>query len=379
MSGLLIDIETILPFGPSLLPLINSSFLSNANLFQLLKFRGIYHSSSDKDTAVSNLKNIILSPYEFNSLREQQKTKEDRRKNIGEDIVFKSSESLLDITSDDHFSVNDVLERQQGAIRIEGVSSINIIDNDHLYYEYNLIRNDISKDWANSESRHAGRVDIIKKKNVISIKSEYTSNETRKVNDEIAKRIKGNLRKKTKNGNLETYKITFDAFSNISRINFLFSFLESKRKFGLYKILDITFGPDPAKILPDQAKWMEKKVKNISIFGEDLEKIEYFANKKYHESLLIENIDAQFIFTIDSSKYIARISYGFPSYFKTEIPNTEFEYSIRDITDSELNKKYSNALQRVIEETFSDFKTKMYYKFTNPKSSGKKVASKRHA
>jgi hypothetical protein len=378
MSGLLVDIETILPFGSSLLPLINSSFLSNANLFQLLKFRGIYHSSSDKDIVISILKNIILSPDEFNFLREQQKTKEDRRKNLSEDIIFESSESLFDITSEDHFSVGDVLERQQGIIQIEGVSNINIIDNDHLYYEYNLIRNDISKDWANSESRHAGRVDIIKKGNVISIKSEYTSSETRKVNDEIAKRIKNNLRRRTKDGDLKTHKITFDAFTNISRINFLFSFFESKKEFSLHKILDITFGPDPAKILPSQAKWMEKKVKNISIFGKELDKIEYFANEKYHESLLIENIDAQFVFTIDNSKYIAKISYGFPSYFKTEIPNTEFEYSIRDITDSESNKKYSNALQRAIEETFSDFKTKMYYKLTS-QSSEKKVASKRHA
>jgi hypothetical protein len=365
MSELLPDINTILPYGSSLIPLICSSFLSDANLNLLLRLRGVYHSSNEKSPSVSIIKNIILSPEEFNILREQQKTKEDKKKNISEDIIFDSSDTLFDITSDDHFNVNDILEGKFGNIKIEGVSSINIVDKNHLYYEYNLIRMDISKDWANSQSRHSARIDFVKKEKTISIFSEFTSAETKKVNDEIRKRIKTVLKQKSKTGELKASKITFDSFSNFNRIFFLFSFLENKKEFFLHKITDIAFGPDPQKTLPDQAKWMEDRVKKLSMAGEDLNKIEYFANKKYYESLLIESIDAQFIFSIDNTKYIVKYFYGFPSYFRKEIPDTEFESSIHDITDISLNKKYNDNLRRLIEEKFSEFKVKKFYEFRN--------------
>lgn len=80
MSEIFPDIDSILPYGESLLPLIYSSFLTDGNLNQLLKSRGIYLSTSDKESTIPVLKNIIISPSEFNYLREQQKTKEDRKK-----------------------------------------------------------------------------------------------------------------------------------------------------------------------------------------------------------------------------------------------------------------------------------------------------------
>jgi hypothetical protein len=365
MSELLPDISTILPFGSSLIPLLYSSFLSDANLNQLLRSRGIYNSSNEKDVAVSIIKNIILSPDEFNVLREQQKTKEDKKKNTSEDIIFDSSDTLFDITSDDHFKVNDILEGKQGIIQIEGVSTVNVVDKNHLYYEYNLIRNDTSKDWANSATKHSGRIDFIKKENVISIYSEYTSNETKKVNDEIRKRLKENLKKKSKTGEIKVTKITFDSFSNINRIHFLFSFFDNKEIFSLYKITDISFGPDPQKTLPEQARWMEERVKKLSIVGKDLNKIEYFANKKYYESLLIESIDAQFVFVLDKINYIVKYTYGFPSYFKKEIPDIEFESSIQDITDMDQNRRYNDDLRRTVEKIFSEFKTRKFHELKN--------------
>jgi len=227
MSEMPPDINTILPYGSSLMPLIYSSFLSDANLTQLLKLRGIYRSSSEKDKYIPIIKNIILSPDEFNSLREQQKTKEDKKKNSGEDISFESDKSLFDLISDARFNVNDLAEAKSGNIKIDGVSSMTVSDNDHVYYEYELIREDISKDWASSKSKHSGRVDIIKKGNTISINSEYTSLETRKINDAIKNRIKENLKNKSKTKKLNISKITFDGFTNTNRILFLFSFLQA--------------------------------------------------------------------------------------------------------------------------------------------------------
>jgi len=370
MSEVLQDISTILPFGSSLTPLLYSSFLSDANLGMFLRGRGIYNSSKGRETSISIMKNIIISPDEFNTLREQQRTKEDKKKNTSENIVLESSDTLFDITSDDHFKVNDILEGKQEIVQIEGVSNVNIVDKNYLFYEYYLIRKDISKDWANSETKHFGRIDIIKKENVISIYSEYTSIETKKVNDEISKRLKITLKKKSKTGEIKVTRITFDSFSNINRILFLFSFFENNKYFHLHKITDISFGPDPQKTLPDQARWMEERVKKLSIAGKDLNKLEYFANKKYYESLLIESIDAQFVFLLDNTQYIIKYVYGFPSYFKKEIPDTEFESSILDIKDMNLNRRYSDDLRRTVEKIFSEFKTQKFYELKNPDENG---------
>jgi len=112
---------------------------------------------------------------------------------------------------------------------------------------------------------------------------------------------------------------------------------------------------------------MENYVKNLKISGSDLNKIEYFAHKKYYESLLIETIDAHFLFNIDGEKYEVKISYGFPSYFKKLIPDTEFVSSIQDITDSNQEKKISDTLHRRVNEIFSNYKTEQFNKLKKEK------------
>lgn len=329
------DINSILPYGEKLLPLLKASYITKTDINRLLRNRGIYIDNSDNEKPIGLLRNIIISPDEFEFLRNLQKTKEDRIKNRSEFIEINSEKKLYELIEDKKFTVNKLINGKNLNYTIDGVSSINFIDENHAQYRYRINRIDINKNWSESKSSYSGCVDFEKKEHQLIVSHEYTSEETKLINLDIKKHIYKDIKNVLNYDNdLKPIKITYDSFSNESRINFLFSFFEGNELFTLDRVTDISFGPDPKqKILPSEIKWMEDKIKALILKGKGVKDIEYFTNKKYHKMLLLETIDAIFYIVIENEQFFFALHYGFDKYLKTEIPDTEFEYSINGIKD----------------------------------------------
>ena len=76
MSDEMQNVETILPFGNTLKPLVASSkVLTPSDLKNTLAQKGIFVSSYNKDETLPLLLTSLLSPQEFEELKEKQKNK----------------------------------------------------------------------------------------------------------------------------------------------------------------------------------------------------------------------------------------------------------------------------------------------------------------
>ena len=94
------DIQKIVPFGEQLRGFANQKYLSQAELYRILKERGVFALNTEKDFTVPLLQTLILSPKEFDKIREAFSTKEDNAKVISRDIVW---------VNDAHIYSNDTL------------------------------------------------------------------------------------------------------------------------------------------------------------------------------------------------------------------------------------------------------------------------------
>jgi hypothetical protein len=131
---------------------------------------------------------------------------------------------------------------------------------DELVLEYEIEREDPTKDWYALRSKHYGKV-ILKKiddkdgQAVLDLRFEYTSNETRGIDNQIERKIINYLRENQcieKNSNIE--KVLFGAFTNRERVEFLLSFHgeDPLNIFSFQEITDIEISVDSYEVLPDK-------------------------------------------------------------------------------------------------------------------------------
>lgn len=82
------DIDKFIPFGEALRGFANQKFISAYELQSILKERGIFVLNTDKDYIVPFMQTLLLSPAEFDRIREAFSRKEDNEKKISRDIPF---------------------------------------------------------------------------------------------------------------------------------------------------------------------------------------------------------------------------------------------------------------------------------------------------
>ena len=182
----IINTDTLLPAGERLKPLLNASCISEFDLKALLAERGVYLGSSDKRLSLSILTLSLLSPREFERLQELQHTKEDSLKTKVLRMHARTDTSLALLLPCDLIDMNS-LTNEYDSFEFDTDLSFNIENPNKMFLDYTIIRQDITKDWANNKSRYSGRIEIEKQlsSHTIVFSSEYTSSETESVNKEI--------------------------------------------------------------------------------------------------------------------------------------------------------------------------------------------------
>ncbi len=72
--------EQILPCGNELLSMLNGTNISESEFSSILENKGIYTSSNKKEHTLPIFSSIIISPAEYDLLKEKQKFKEEKEK-----------------------------------------------------------------------------------------------------------------------------------------------------------------------------------------------------------------------------------------------------------------------------------------------------------
>ena len=364
-----INLETILPFGETMRPLIASSLLTKVDLKIFLAKRGIFISNAEKETSIPILATLLLSPKEFEFLRERQRTKEENPKRSTRNIKWDSQSTLVQAL--ENYSIDHKVVNPSNTSNYEIIGDLSFMgyDQDELFLEYKINRTDPTKDWANCTSRHDGKIRFIRNKDTgdLQISMEYTATETKKLNEkilgQIIKDLKGNNYIDNKS---EMKKIVAGDFSNKTRIAFLLSLYEDDIDSLKFKqATNIEIGPDKNSKLPPEINWMENKVKYLNLKGQ-LQELIILRETKYHESLILESIEVEYSFNLPGSKGQCTIEYGFTNYLADLDLSAEFEAKITKLSlESQFSGASKREVTRQILNKFDEMKVKEYTKHRN--------------
>lgn len=332
------DIEQILPYGEMLRGFMEQSFVTRNDLKNLLRNRGVFTHNNEKHDTVPTLMSTILSPSEFDYLRESQNSKEDNPKVITQTIEWDSDKNLLE-SLPENFNLNSMLDLEFSNFKVNGNPDFIPVNGnpDKLKMNFNIERDDMSKSWASSKSIYPGSLEVsrIEKDKEVKLVVTHTANETKYV----AKKASYNLVKHFKNEGCiqkdkEIEKILFSKFSNANRIEYLMSLSKSCNSslLSFSDILDIEFSPDTENKLPDGMKWMEDKINDLKLNGKDLHKTFFVKEKKYHDFINLYRIDSRFKFDLRGLGGKCVITIHFPEYSKSNDIDAELEINIKSIS-----------------------------------------------
>lgn len=144
---------------------------------------------NSKQMSIPLLTLSIISPKEFEKLQEFQKTKEDSVKFRTSKIESSTNENLNDIVPLSLIEPQKIIDDSSNyTINTDMQFTMNSENN--LVLEYEIVREDITKDWANCESKFSGRVEIVKdeKTKEITFRNEFTSSETEAINRKVVRK-----------------------------------------------------------------------------------------------------------------------------------------------------------------------------------------------
>ena len=362
------DIKYFIPFGEAIRGFANQQFISAAEINRILRNRGIFTLNTDKDYTLPILQTLLLSPNEFDEIREAYRYREDNYKTISREISW-GGKSDLSQTNNIPIEIDDVIKKKLPTCEIQAPIRFSKVDGDpnHMKAEFSIERHDINKSWYEQSNVFSGTVEFIKENDGGRVVMKYTAPETKEIAEEIIKAKviqykENNMISKSKSPK----KISFSEFENADRFVFFYRLTTKMRQNDFIHckdIIDISIKPDEAcDILPEKIDWMQK-MNNITLSGDSLGHTYFMEDRKYHNSLILWSIDASFSYDYKGEKgnFIAR--FGFSDYLKKK-DNSEFEIEILSLTcENNLDSKNKKHLKATLLAELDRQKSLVYNNF----------------
>lgn len=360
--------EVLLPTRDFLRQLIGQSKVNANDLKEVLRARGVFTGSIEKELTGPIIIKTGLSPVEYIELRESYKTKEESPKSKTRKIAWKSATHLLEaIPSGIDFE--SMLNDQFGIFSISDMSDFTAIkDNpNHIYMDFKIERKDAVKNWGENISEHEGRIEMKKEDNgkSLSISLTHTAPETRdfgnKISDNLIKCFKddGHI-----NSNEQLKIIKFSDFTNEGRVQFLNELTQKV----LHSVLtfvdtrDIHFSPDHSTgSAPPDIAWMKDKIEDMKMKGKDLHSTFFVGDAKFHPFIQVFGMQCEYGFDDDGSTGTCRILFEFSD--KDDVAGGELTLNLSMLKLEANDKGASRSLlKKQILESLENFKMETYEK-----------------
>jgi len=328
------DANKILPYGELLRGLANQGYLVKSDLKKFLRNRGIFFNTTEKEKLVPCVACLLLSPIEFDELREYQNTKEDN---------FKKNTSRLNWSSE--YNIFDAIKniKFEKIIPNEGynfylVKEPNIIfspkEKDKVKIEYELERNDFNKSFYESTNRFRGEIEIEKiSENEIKITKSYTSSESNFVGDSLIRIAENHFKENNHvSRNVTLKKILFSDFDNEERIVFFYRLSSNMDStyFTFKDIVNMEFRPDNDEKLPEEIEWMKNK-SELKLKGKSIHDTFFIKDKKYHKNLQFWEMESSYSFKFEIYEGNCNVVFSFKDYLNKN-DKAEFEINISNFS-----------------------------------------------
>lgn len=367
MSDLAKHPDTMLPYGSVLKPLISSSSaLTSSDLKKNLAQKGVFTSSYNKEDIFPLLLTSLLSPTEYEILKECQKSKESIPKRRSATFLYVSDKDLIrSIPVLNEIKLDRLKNLEYENYKIIDVDSFHkTTSNNQIQLIYKIKRTDLSKDWYEQVNIYEGAIEmsVSSSDNKLTISTEHSTDETKEINKLVVKEVAAILKRESMIENAVGNVIKFGDFSNEERISFLLGFvndqLDETNTFTFDEITDIEISIDAKSELPTNFEWMEDKVSNIKFQGKSLHETDILKENTYHSSLIISSLKINYEFNINSGKGQCTFEIEFPKKRGNSIPEKKSEFIFKLINIKYPKKVNTKSAQKALYRVFDKFSEK---------------------
>ncbi|RYU87251.1 hypothetical protein EWM62_16180 [Mucilaginibacter terrigena] len=349
MANIKVNPNSFIPSGEMIRELANQSYISESDVKTILRQRGIFTPTNNKDKTVSILSCLLLSPPEFEVLVERQTVKEDNLKSAGSGKIAVNS-TFTNLTSFIHDNyIPDLVsqlspksESLKNNFKIVGVPIVKTIEKDkEIEVEINIERSNYNKSWVNHKSQFKGIVNFKHDQNEVTFQRFFTSNESKAVVEKSVSIFEKKCKelKLIDEKQLE-HRIRFNDFNNDERIQFFLKIYNSDESRSLsIEGLDVSlfeFAPDTSLSLPSELKWMDNK-EELIFRGKRVETTFFLNEIKYYQHLIVWRMQAVFKFELVGRgvKGKVKVDFNFHEYFKDKSHKAPLEINILSALDLE--------------------------------------------
>lgn len=362
------NINRFLPFGESLRAILQHPSIKDTERKQLLRLKGVFVNNADEDSSFPILTTSLLSPAEFDFLKEKLQTKEDREKTITRTLEWESKQTLISAIPN-NFNVQEVIKTTFPKYKVVGNPNFKMVDNNpnKITLDFKCETINYSKEWYRGKNEFKGKVSlemVATKDNKVQLQIVHTSPETTEISDKVTKNLEKHFKENNfMNPKKEIQRILFKDFSNEERIQFLLSLTDGNDVFKFTKATYLDIGPDENQTLPPNINWLElAKVRELNINGEVLHNIPFLKDKNLHKFMELSEIEAIYDFILPSVQGSCKVRFGFSNYnFKKKIGLIEFDVDIPNIyPKNEYATVPLSSVRTQLSKEFEKFKTEKY-------------------
>jgi hypothetical protein len=363
--------KEFLPQGDYIRQLLVKSNITDSNINSLLRGKGVFLGHNEKNNSVPLLMKSVVSPKDFSSLYETQKTKEESVKYKTSSIKCKTDFDFADLLGEEIDLHSLILNRHtyKPNYKIDGNPTFYYEDENTAVFEYRIERENLLSDWTNNRTYHSGAITLKKVSDTdiqISVQQDSTSRETYEVNNLVMNELKERLNQNAIiNSSDDIISVKFNHFDNTSRIKFFYSFAGN---FNIYldfrSITDIDLNLDEKIESHTDIKKFLDEIDNLKLNGKELQNHILLTKSEYSPKLIFGSIKLRYKLNYKGIEGFAIINLGFPDYVKSKDVSSDLQISIDLVLDrQDKNHKTENTVRKKLLELLESKKIESYEKF----------------
>lgn len=352
--------------GTDLRMLLDSEHISYGEVHSALKIKGIYIGNTEKSVTVPLLASTLLTPDALSALLERSVSRESQPKTKVSEIELQ--DGIADWVSPlKEKPIPDVVEKM-GNVELTLAPQLTVSNDNKVYFEYEIVRRDFSKDLLQRELRFGGK--IVVERDGAALRLDFEATHSSKETEAINRRLISHICQALKSANVtktdEAKQITFGEFSNEERARFFRRLTEGvPGKLGAGNVDDIELKRDAEKSLPDDPKisWMGDSVRRLRIDGKKMNEVFLVSDESFYRYYHFQKMDISFPLTDGAVKGVCEISFSFSttSRLGQSDPAAEFvftptKFSYDGVVNADAKKRVgenvSRALRQLIESKY---------------------------
>jgi len=304
-----LDSDTCLPHGEQLRVLLGSDHITYGEALGILRAKGVFCSITEKSQTIPILASTILKPNEFTSLLETSVSRESIKKSKQESIELNAADANWAAALKE--KANDLA----ALARIESLQGVKFTKNPEIRFNgkkdavitYEINRQDYSRDLLGRDLNFSGELTMSQKGSelVLEVSSNYTSKDTDRINAALIKGLNKHFKEAGVAKTDAPVKIKFESFDNKNRVTFLLRLAAGFLDGDLPgKIIDISIKRNEGVDLPDdpEIKWMDGKVRNMKMDGDQLNNVIMLSSEKYFDFFYITRIVVEHAYKISTTE-----------------------------------------------------------------------------